>query len=54
MTDKEKIEKLERENKQLKIYIDFFSKQSEISMNYIVKDMERKTKETSKQDENEE
>lgn len=50
MTDKERIEMLERENKQLKIDIDFFSKRSEISMNYILKDMEQRMGETSIQE----
>ena len=50
MTDKERIEMLARENKQLKIYLDFFSKQSEISMNYIWEDMEHRMGETSTQE----
>ena len=50
MTDKEKIEKLERENKQLKIYLDFFSKQSEILMNCVMTDIEFNLGETSIQE----
>lgn len=48
MTDTERIEmlkqenkQLKRENEQLKIYTDFLSCQNKISMDYILKDMER-------------
>jgi hypothetical protein len=49
MTDKERIEMLERENEQLKIYLDFFSKQSEILMRYVLEDIKIRTEQANQE-----